>query len=338
MSIKRTTLLLPVLLLTAILFAQTDPGTQNLRHSWTFDDGTANDTVGNADGTLMGGAVIEDGALVTAELDQYLELLAEDVELQTYPSFTIEMLYQSFPDMNTSYHMFFYFGDTTDDLGNNGFFMTPARGDNLSRAAISCWISPPYQGENYADGPEYDDGTRHLMVATLTNEEIALYMDGVETGRSELEDHNTIDGLIPNYCYLAKSGYNGDATWRGMIFECNIYDRVLTDDEILFLARKNNVAAVDRQRMPGDFALLRNYPNPFNPSTTISFSVPVKSRVTLTVCDMLGHQVAELLDEVKEAGQFSVQFDGSHLASGLYLCRMQTDGREIFTSKMMLLK
>jgi hypothetical protein len=60
--------------------------------------------------------------------------------------------------------------------------------------------------------------------------------------------------------------------------------------------------------------------------------------VTITVYDMLGRQVAGLLDEMRDAGQSSVQFDGSNLAGGMYLCKMQIDGRETLTRKMMLMK
>ena len=341
MNIKQTYLLLFIFMLTVSLFAQVDPGTQNLTHSWTFDDGTANDYVGGADGYLMGGAVVEDGALVTAELGQYLDIIAEDVALQTYSEFTCATWFQSYPDSNRNYYMFFYFGDTQNDMGNNSFFMTPARGDNVSRAAITCWSSTPYQAESGANGPECDDGLLHHMAATLTNQEIALYVDGVETARSELLAQNTIDALFPVHCYLAKSGYNGDSTWRGKIMDFSIYDRVLTSDEILFLAEQNSTAVADESainNLPQEYNLLQNYPNPFNPSTTIFFNLKKKSNVNITVYDMLGHQVAELLNEVKEAGQFSVQFDGSNLSSGMYLCRMQNDNQQIFTKKMMLLK
>ena len=335
-----TCLMLSILMCTVGLFGQVDPGTQNLRHSWTFEDGTANDNVGSVNGYLMGGAVIEDGALVTA--DQYMELLAEDIALQAYTEFTVEILFQSFEGLNGSYHMFFYFGDSQSGMGNNGFFMTPARGDNFSRAAISCWVETAYQGEDGADGPECEDGLLHHMVSTLTNEEITLFIDGFETGRTPLQERNTIDALFPVYCYLAKGGYTGDATWRGKIYECNIYDRVLTADEILFLAKKNNITGVDERdpisNLPGESVLLQNYPNPFNPSTTISFNLQKKSRVRLTICDMLGQQVAELLNEVRNAGQFSIQFDGSNLANGLYLCKMEVDGQQFLTKKIMLLK
>lgn len=340
MNMKPTCLLSSLLMLTVSLFSQVDPGTQNLTHSWTFEDGTPNDYVGGADGYLMGGAVIEEGALVTAELDQYMDLLAEDVALQTYTEFTVEILFQSFEGLNTNYYMFFYFGDTQKDMGNNGFFMTPARGDNVSKTAISCWVETAYQGEDGANGPECDDGLLHHMVSTLSNEEIALFIDGVETGRTPLQARNTIDALFPIHCYLSKSGYNGDATWRGKIFECNIYDRILTSDEIQFLAQKGSITTVDGPvaNVPEGYGLMQNYPNPFNPSTDIFYKLQKRSRVNITVYDMLGCQVAELLNEVKDAGQFSIQFDGSNLPSGIYLCIMQNDDQEIFTKKMMLLK
>lgn len=339
MKIKLIYWLPSFLILTVSLFAQVDPGVQNLKHSWTFEDGTANDYVGGANGYLMGGAVIEDGALVTAELNQYLDLVPEDVGLNTYDAFTCEIWFQSFPDSNRNYYMFFYFGNTENGMGTNGYFMTPARGDGVSKAAISCWVATAYQGEDGANGPEYDDGILHHMVSTLDNKEISLYIDGVETGRTPLQARNTIDGLAPVHCYLSKSGYDGDATWRGMIFECNIYNRVLTSDEILFLFQKGATAVENPiTNLPQGYGLLQNYPNPFNPTTTISFNLQRRSRVSITVYDMLGQQVAELLNEVREAGQSSIQFDGSNHSSGLYLYKMQIDNKQIFTKKMMLLK
>jgi hypothetical protein len=341
---RKLTFLLPsLLLLTVGLFAQgVDPGTANLIHSWTFDDGTANDVVGVAHGTLMGEAVIENGALVTADLNQYVELPADLVALNECTEFTCEIWFQSFAGLNAGYHMFFYFGDSKNNMGYNGFFLTPARGDNKSRAAISCWADTPYQGETGADGPEYDDGEIHHMVATLNYTDIALFVDGVETGRKELSALNKIDALGPIFCYLAKGGYAADPTWRGTIFEFNIFDRVLTADEILFLASQDPTGTAVREHpnagLPKGYELHQNYPNPFNPSTTISFDLQKKSKVHITVCDMLGHPVAELLNEVKDAGPSSVQFDGSNLSDGMYVCKMQVDGKQVSTKKMMLLK
>lgn len=319
-----------------------DPGTGNLIHSWTFDDGTPNDQVGTSDGLLMGGAIIEDGALVTPDAGQYMEMDAQDVGLNSLTEFTCEIWFASFADMNTGYTMFFYFGGSKNAMGYNGFFMTPARGDNFSRAAISCWADTPYQGETGANGPEFDDGTLHHMVATLNATQIALYIDGVETGRNDLSATNTIDALEPLFCYISKGGYDADPTWRGYVYEFNIYDRVLTDDEIFFISLQDPTVSVDERGpgagLPRGHALLQNYPNPFNPGTTVPFTLARKSHVQVTVHDMLGRPVAELLNEVREAGSHQVTFDGSALAGGMYVCKLQIDGRQALTRKMMLLK
>ena len=75
---------------------------------------------------------------------------------------------------------------------------------------------------------------------------------------------------------------------------------------------------------PRVFALDQNYPNPFNPSTTIGYSVPTRSHVELTVYNMLGQKVQQLVNEDTDAGHFAVQFNGAGLASGIYFYRLQT--------------
>jgi hypothetical protein len=80
---------------------------------------------------------------------------------------------------------------------------------------------------------------------------------------------------------------------------------------------------------PSRFALLNNFPNPFNPSTTILYTVPSAARVRLEVYSILGQRVATLVDGIVEAGKHRVQFEASHLASGVYFCRLSADGRSI---------
>ena len=86
-----------------------------------------------------------------------------------------------------------------------------------------------------------------------------------------------------------------------------------------------------------DFSLSQNYPNPFNPSTTINYSIPNASRVTLTVYDVTGRQVATLVDEVKEAGNYSHNFNASGLASGVYYYKVVA-GKFTESRKMLLVK
>lgn len=85
------------------------------------------------------------------------------------------------------------------------------------------------------------------------------------------------------------------------------------------------------------YLLSQNYPNPFNPSTTITYEVPRSSDVTLSVYDMLGREVSVLVNEKREAGVHEVKFDGSNLASGVYLYRLQA-GSFVETRKLILLR
>ncbi len=88
---------------------------------------------------------------------------------------------------------------------------------------------------------------------------------------------------------------------------------------------------------PKEFALAQNYPNPFNPSTRIRYQLPVNSYVTLKVYDAIGREVATLVNEVKEAGNYSATFDASKLSSGIYFARLQS-GEKVQLKKMMLIK
>jgi hypothetical protein len=89
--------------------------------------------------------------------------------------------------------------------------------------------------------------------------------------------------------------------------------------------------------LPKELKLDQNYPNPFNPSTTIKFELPRASHVSLTVYDILGRQVSVLVNERKEAGDHEVKFDGSGLACGVYLYRLQT-GDVVQSRRMLVLK
>ena len=228
-------------------FAQVDPGTDNLTHSWTFDDGTANDKVGGLKGTLMGSATISNGALNTTAADSWLELPADSIAINKYNEVTFEIWFKSVPNGNTGFHMITSFGDTQNSIGVNYFFITPARGDDKSRAAISCGdLSTPWASETGADGPEYDDGNIHQMVSTIDSENITLYIDGKLISTTPLASNNSIDKISTNFAYLAKSVYNDDPTWKGEIPEFNIYNKALSADEILSLYNKADFGAGDK--------------------------------------------------------------------------------------------
>jgi hypothetical protein len=89
--------------------------------------------------------------------------------------------------------------------------------------------------------------------------------------------------------------------------------------------------------LPSGFALHPNYPNPFNPSTTITFDLPVTTRASVRVYSIVGREVSVLADEVFSAGTHTVTFDGRKLPSGIYISRL-TAGHFSAAQKMILLR
>jgi len=98
----------------------------------------------------------------------------------------------------------------------------------------------------------------------------------------------------------------------------------------------------DTQNEVAEYGINQNYPNPFNPSTTINYQIPERSMVTLKVYDVLGNEVAELVNEWKETGSYTVQFSAGELASGMYIYRLDAVGNAGVlyneTKRMLLLK
>jgi hypothetical protein len=99
-----------------------------------------------------------------------------------------------------------------------------------------------------------------------------------------------------------------------------------------------NLTSVDAPPdLPDEYALHQNYPNPFNPTTTIGFRLPARGLVTLKVFDILGRELATLVNEEKAAGLHEVEWDASDHASGVYLYQLRSGGFTT-TKKLMLLR
>ncbi len=92
-----------------------------------------------------------------------------------------------------------------------------------------------------------------------------------------------------------------------------------------------------KQQTPSEFMLSQNYPNPFNPTTTIRYSIARDGYVELKVFNVLGVEEATLVNGPHNAGSYSVLFDASRLASGVYFYQLKA-GEQIITRKMLLMK
>ncbi len=89
--------------------------------------------------------------------------------------------------------------------------------------------------------------------------------------------------------------------------------------------------------IPSQYMLFQNYPNPFNPTTTINWQLPVSSHVSIKVYDLIGKEVATLVNEVREAGYYKTEFNATSFASGIYIYRLQA-GMYVAVKKMILLR
>ena len=99
-----------------------------------------------------------------------------------------------------------------------------------------------------------------------------------------------------------------------------------------------NPVGVDDEKLIADkFELLQNYPNPFNPTTSIQYAISNRQFVSLKIYDVLGNEVASLVNEEKSVGVYEVMFDATGLSSGMYLYKLQA-GSYVETKKMVLLR
>ena len=154
--------------------------------------------------------------------------------------------------------------------------------------------------------------------------------------------------------YLLRTDSNGDTLWTSNLIGQFVYSVFYNDDksflvggyifdyaghEDLFVVKfAPEVSNVNEQILPpSEFTLFQNYPNPFNPSTKISWQSPVGSWQTLKIYDVLGNEVATLVNEYKPAGKYEVEWDASNYPSGVYFYQLNS-GSYIGTKKMILLK
>jgi hypothetical protein len=188
------------------------------------------------------------------------------------------------------------------------------------------WPSPPDPGYGQTIMPNLASNALVGGIGISNDQYFITPLDGGDTGA-----HGP--GFVG-------SNFIGVAKDPGQIYLA-INDTPLSDNvddlvvNILVLPLTNvetgNVSA------PAQFMLLQNFPNPFNPGTTIQYSIATRNYVTLKVYDMLGREVIELVNESKEAGNYGVHFDASKLVSGLYVYTLRSGSYSI-TKKMILIK
>ncbi len=160
--------------------------------------------------------------------------------------------------------------------------------------------------------------------SSTANDTFALFTDDTAQGKKANRAWEQLTGVSYQY---QRFNEPGDFSW------------LLDADLWISLLFKHGLTTVhdDRAEIPQQFILEQNYPNPFNPSTNIRFSITQASLVSLTVYDILGKEVASLVNEYLEPGTYTSTFKAQSLSSGLYFYRLRS-GNSIETKKMSLLK
>lgn len=133
------------------------------------------------------------------------------------------------------------------------------------------------------------------------------------------------------------NGQDPDGYWNLRIYDRTAGNTGTLQAWSLTLLYQSVTDVKDDISLPSDYMLSQNFPNPFNPSTTIRYHLPEHLLVTIKIFNILGLEVVTLVNEEKPAGRYDVEFDASNLSSGIYFYRLQA-GNFVVTKKMIFLR
>jgi hypothetical protein len=214
----------------------------------------------------------------------------------------------------------FYYNNNVTYACDMGLYTSTDFGDSwhLKFGVTFDSVGTPTDTKIFKDIVAY----QNKLIASIAFNSLAISDDGGETW--------TLfnDGFAFNDWTFVGLAIKEPYIWALRDFMANAYMRPLTEVTSIVNETSNSVS---------DFVLFQNYPNPFNPSTRIRYQVSGISLVTLKVYDVLGNEIATLVNEEKLAGKYEVQFNAKGLASGLYLYKLSA-GNYSETGKMILLK
>ncbi|MBU0520143.1 T9SS type A sorting domain-containing protein [bacterium] len=241
----------------------------------------------------------------------YIYTSTESSSAQTFPSFNVSLTYVS--------------GSPVPAGGGNLTFDVYLLNASGQAQDFDAWLASEYEG----------GAPTTLVLRSFTN-----YQAGWAINRPGMFFPVSGAWAGGNYEFFARCGNEPNTVWAedGFPFVksgTGLAEFVPTVPENvpeIFGEPEPTVHAVVH-----DFALRGNYPNPFNPTTTISYSLTTHDYVALTVYDLSGRLIATLVDGYRDAGHHDVSFDASGLASGMYLYRLNSHG-QTQSGKMMLLK
>ncbi len=198
----------------------------------------------------------------------------------------------------------------------------------------------------YSPVDNSDNQSTHLTIDRLDN----IYITGSA-------DFNTPYYRFLTVKYDSSGNFKWSASYSNILFFNHYSKRILVDSSSnVFVggtsysqeSSSNDIVVIKYSQMtgiengsgliPNQFKLFQNYPNPFNPSTSINYQLPVYSHVELIIRDLLGKEIAVLINENQKAGSYNMIWNASEFASGVYFYNLEIDGKIVGTKRMLLLK
>lgn len=184
----------------------------------------------------------------------------------------------------------------------------------------------PYPSEVYLENVNYQIWRKYggldwaildvVNSSTFNYEDKSLSITGLGPGTTVLYKVRTVEGGLPNNPVT-----NFTNTFSIVVDGYN----------------PGKISISNESKKVNEYVLFQNYPNPFNPITVINYSLPIPGQVSLKIFDILGSEVATLVNELKEAGTYTIEFNASNLTSGIYFYQLKA-GDYIETKKLILQK
>lgn len=207
---------------------------QTLKHSYTFEDGTADDVVGGVDGVLHGDAVIEDGSLILSGTG-FVALSGKEINIPAYESVTVEVLFTQVPDFGNPNTNIFAFGRFENDwMGTDYFIYQSTRDDRTNRTSVSTGNNEnPWATETGVHSENMvTDTNKHYAVCIVTPNDISFYFDGKYIGTEAFTGNNSLATISSDTALIGSGVYRQDPKWQGAIHEFNIYEGVFSSNDV----------------------------------------------------------------------------------------------------------
>lgn len=298
-----------------------------MMHSYTFEDGTASDVVGDLDGTLNGESLtIADGMATvagsTGPTSGYISLDAAALALNTYSAISLEAYVKTSLNANDSYSMLAYFGNNVG--GNKCFWMQPTRSATESRVETNNGTSTVTA---LLDGTEIDDGENHHVVAVLSGSALQYYLDGVLVAESATNGDfiTTLDNVVANI-FKGPDAW-GDKNYNASLSEFNIYDGELNAGDVAAKAAVwPNDGSVGVRNV--DIASgLTLYPNPARDFATLRIEMKNPALAQLSIYNMVGQMSEVSVSQQLNAGVNEMSIDTQSLKRGMYIFVLKAGGQ-----------